>query len=107
MSLILKEETRQVESGYRYSEIEVAVPPHDADITLCFPNGKKVGLQWRVENGSLDVCLPEESMLVTCWQGYDMDSAPAHPSFSDGHVRRCGQLVIDLGPGYLEPAEIG
>ena len=100
---------------YKYSVVEINVPPHDTDVELILRNGKVVSLQWRVETPSLDVCLPEEEHLVTCWRGNDMEPAPAfkwarhskaeQKHFKDGHVRRCGQLVIDFSPNYLDLPE--
>ena len=95
----------------QHDQITVNIPAHDADIELILPNGKKAVLQWRVEDVSLDICLPEDKMLVTCWEGNDMDPAkPYLPDttpeekqfFQDGHVRLCGQLVVDFGPEYLK-----
>lgn len=77
----------------------------DTDITLCFPSGKKVTLQWRVETGSMDVCLPDEEVNVITWKGFDMEPSVAHKDYSDGHVRHCGQLVLELGESYMKDEE--
>jgi hypothetical protein len=114
MPLVVKDLTF-TEASRTHSEIEVKLVNHDTDVTLVLPNGKRVILQWRMEAVSLDICLPEPEMIVTCWEGDDMKSAkpymppnmadPALNYFSDGHVRKCGQLVIHFGPKYLNEKE--
>jgi len=74
----------------------------DTDITLCFPSGKKVILQWRIETGSMDVCLPDKEVTVVTWKSFDMEPSVAHKDYSDGHVRHCGQLVLELGETYMK-----
>ena len=95
MSLI-KSIYTSTNDNYAISEVAINVPDHDTDVILNFPNGEKVTLQWRVESESLDVCLPRNKHAVTCWEGSQMKPAKADKKFDEGHVRKCGQLVIDL-----------
>lgn len=85
---------------YKYNEVELQLPKNDSDIKLKFPNGEILEIQWRVEFGTMDLCLPEENHAVTCWEGFDMKNAkPINKK--DKHILSCGQLVIDFGEDYL------
>ena len=82
------------------------LPPEDTDISLVLPNGQIIELQWRVESPCLDVCLPEATHPVTCWEGGDLEPAktdPRHPQMD--HVRCCGQLAIAFGDEVLDEPE--
>jgi hypothetical protein len=86
-----------------YEERTINVKSMDTDIRLKFPTGKEIVLQWRIENGSLDICLPEnEGVDVVTWQGIDMTPSKPLAEIEDGHVRvNCGQLVLELGESYI------
>lgn len=65
----------------------------DTDIDLVLPNGQVIKLQYRLENPSIDICLPTECG-VTNWKGNDME--PAKMIQHCPHYRYAKQLVIDL-----------
>lgn len=87
---------------HEFDEKTIELKQNDTDINLCFPNGKKVALQWRIENGSLDICLQEnEGINVITWEGIDMTPSKPLKGIKDGHVRaNCGQLVLEFGHDY-------
>ncbi len=84
----------------QYGHMAIDVPDIDYDITLRFPTGKEIEIQTRPSNatetsrGSLDIILPTDQ-AVTCWEGDDMQPAPAYDWPMD-HVRIAKQLVLDL-----------
>lgn len=90
------------EDMYKHVERTIDVKQMDTDIRLRFPSGKEIVLQWRIENGHMDICIPEDITVIT-WKGEDMESSEPHESFPDGHVRTVGQMVLELGEDYLIP----
>ncbi len=92
------------QNEHPFEERTVNVKKMDTDIRLKFPTGKEIVLQWRIENGSLDICLPEnEGVNVVTWQGIDMTPSKPLAEIEDGHIRiNCGQLVLELGESYIE-----
>ncbi len=99
--LITEEHWKRVRD-YKWNEIGIKLPKNDTDIKVTLPNGKYIVLQWRVENVTMDICLPE-NLSVTNWFGFDMEDAP--PVHNQDHVRLAGQLVIDFGEEYLSPQD--
>lgn len=95
------------EGQHPFEERTVNVKNMDTDIRLKFPTGKEVVLQWRIENGSLDICLPvNEGVDVVTWEGIDMTPSKPIDSVDDGHIRKnCGQLVLELGESYIEESD--
>ena len=96
-------------SKYVSSDLAVQLPKHDTDITVTFPGGQSVTLQWRVEGPSLDICL-EQDETVICWKGDAMEPAPVDPhhrtsvqgpSGKAQHVRKAAQLCLPLPADYL------
>jgi hypothetical protein len=89
----------------KFKKINVDLPEHDCDVLIRFPSGKVVAVQarpsnadvaanGRVYNGSLDFILPG-NQLVTCWQGDDMEDAPAIDK-NRQHERIAKQIVCEL-----------
>jgi hypothetical protein len=52
---------------YKFNQLSLDLPTNDTDISIRFPNGRTMALQWRVEYGSIDICLPE-NLGVTNWK---------------------------------------
>jgi len=49
----------------------------DNDIILLTPNGKKIQIQFRPDNNSIDICFdPSEEIICHNWQGENMQSSP-------------------------------
>lgn len=42
---------------YQFMGTELVMPKHDFDIKLIQPNGSALLIQWRIESGTVDVCL--------------------------------------------------
>jgi len=88
------------DSGHhRYGGVTVRLPTADFDLTVEFPGGQSMQLQFRIEAPSFDVCLPENLGVIN-WQGIDMEPALADDRFKDGHVRLAQQLVVGVNPSY-------
>ncbi len=86
-----------------FREIEVIMPCFDADVVVKFPSGKKLVIQARPSNadvnytGSLDVILPDDKTIVTCWVGDDMEAGAAVcDDPRQQHIRFAKQLVFEL-----------
>lgn len=85
-------------------ELVINLPKDDADVTLVFPGGEKLVVQARPSNadgnynGSLDVILPDDS-LVTVFRGDDLDKSEA-PDASRPHERVGKQIVSELPGDY-------
>jgi hypothetical protein len=94
-----KRKQSMLDQDYRFTEHKVALPRHDADVTLTLPNKDEILLQWRVDGPTLDVCLPKPDHVVNCWYGHDL--APSPPVQGFAHVRQCGQLCINFERGVL------
>lgn len=87
-------------SGYCWEELTIDME-NESDIRLRFPSGKEIVLQYRLEAPSIDVCMPDnEDTSVVCWEGCDMKPAPQLGSHE--HVRKCGQIVIDINPEWVD-----
>jgi hypothetical protein len=95
-----KPSTKEAGSGHYFSEVEIQLPKHDADVILVLPNGEKIQVQFRAcdEHPSIDICLPYDTS-VTNWKGDDMEDAPpinGHDDPNCQHIRVVKQLVIAL-----------
>ena len=82
-----------------FKEQTIKLTNVDTDVTLEFPGGQEVTVQWRVEGPSIDIILPE-NCAVNNWEGADMKMAKAIDLKFD-HVRLADQLCIPLGEQYL------
>jgi hypothetical protein len=51
---VINEDLRDV--PYQFMGTELVLPKHDFDIKLIQPNGSALLIQWRIENGTVDVC---------------------------------------------------
>ncbi len=88
--------------SYSYIEHNIDLPAtSDVDVNLRLPNGRIMVVQYRIEGGSIDICLPENTPVVN-WQGDDMEPAIGLDGFPEGNVRMAKQLMIELDPKYLE-----
>lgn len=86
---------------YKFTTKSIKLPKYDCDIELTFPSGKTITIQSRPSNadtdydGSLDILLPDPQ-TVTCWQGDDMEPAPAYDK-KNTHIRtNVSQIVLEL-----------
>ena len=84
-------------------QIKVNLPQdQETDVVLVLPNGQEITLQYRLEQPSIDVCLPED-LYVTNWQGDDMEPAPAIDDDPErSHERLAKQLCIGLRPTHVD-----
>jgi hypothetical protein len=83
-------------SEYKFSDLAVELPTHDADLDVIFPSGKKITLQWRLEGPSLDILLHEPE---TVYNWTDEEMKPALHDAS-GCCEDVTQLMFPLDESY-------
>lgn len=85
---------------YKFKDIKVNLPKHDADITIKLPNEKLIVIQSRPSNaepnrnyaGSLDIVF-EENKNISCFVGDDLKPAP---KCGRANERLTKQIITDL-----------
>lgn len=76
----------------KFSEKEIRIKNQDTDVKVVFPNGQHLTLQYRIENQSVDIIMPEENTPCTVWQGWDMNPA----KLTKQGDSKIGQIVVNL-----------